>query len=312
MSKVSRMHWAAAALAVAGAVAACSDSDTSAQPGTVAVADATPVAVSPPMTGGNAEPAKPALTSISYADAESVFRKGRYGDAAEFFRVYVEEHPESGQGQYMLGLSAWKSGDHGTAVRALTRAVELDDESVKARTNLARVLLEQGRPEEALPHIEKATELAPDSHEVWRVLGNVKAELGRGEEAIAAYRHALLRNEKDAWSMNNYALVLIQQGRYDEALPPLARAVELVPRSPVFQNNLGVVLERIGDLITARQAFGIAVDADSTYRKAQISLERVQSQIGDAPGEPTDLTVFARSFVEMLQAWKTSDGEHGC
>jgi len=31
----------------------------------------------------------------------------------------------------------------------------------------------------------------------------------------------------DVWSMNNIALVLIQQGRFDEALPPLARTVQL-------------------------------------------------------------------------------------
>ncbi|MGH8436704.1 MAG: tetratricopeptide repeat protein [Pseudomonas sp.] len=248
----------------------------------------------------------PKLTNVTYKDAEAVFRKGRYQEAAEMFGVYVEIKPDDGFGHYMLGLSAWKSGDRGRAEQALVRAVELDSSSVKARTNLGRVLLEQGRPADALPHIEKAVDLKPDSHETWRVLGNVKGQLGMGEEAIEAYRQALLLNDQDAWSMNNFGLVLIQQGRHEEALQPLARAVELVPTSPVFQNNLGIALERCGYEGSAKKAFASAAEADSSYTKAKISLERVSTRLGDTEGEMVDLAAYARSFVEEIERWRAT------
>ena len=271
----------------------------------IALATATPVVAEPVSTGPSPETSSPKLTNVTYTDAETVFRKGQYKEAAELFEVYVEKNPGNGFGQYMLGLSAWKSGDFGRAEKALTRAVDLDSTNVKAQTNLGRVLLEQGRPNDALPHIEKAVELAPNKPEVWRVLGNVKAELGMGEEAIQAYREALLINDQDAWSMNNYGLVLIKQGRYEEALMPLARAVQLVPTSPVFQNNLGIAFERSGYLGGARKAFEAAVDADSTYVKAKTSLERVQSLLGESEGEMVDVTALAQSFVEEIERWRT-------
>jgi Tfp pilus assembly protein PilF len=154
--------------------------------------------------------------------------------------------------------------------------------------------------------VQKAVELTPESHEVWRVLGNVHAELGGTDAAIAAYREALIRNPKDAWSMNNYGLLLIKQGRYEDALRPLARAVELMPESAVFQNNLGIAFEGSGWLGGARNAFSAAIESDSTYAKAKISLERVLKNLGGRTDESPDVTMLARSFIEEMQSWRTT------
>ena len=330
MRKIERTHTiaGASALALTLVVVACTDrdsGDSGSVDGAVQVALAQPPASVPPAAVDSPPAATTApieasgrtqttLTNVTYGDAAAVYRKGRYAEAVELFGAFVETQPTSASGHYMLGLSAWKSGDRVLAERALSRAIELDSGSVKAQTNLSRVLLEQGRAQDALPHMERAAELAPESYEVWRVLGNVKSELGRSEEAIAAYRHALIRNERDAWSMNNYGLVLIQQGRYEEAVPPLARAVELVPGSPVFLNNLGVALERTGELAAARSVFSAAVESDSTFTKASISLERVRAQIGDEPLEEPELSTFSAEFIAEMQRWRAARrAEHdGC
>ena len=57
------------------------------------------------------------------------------------------------------------------------------------------------------------------------------------------------------------------------ALPPLARAVELRDNAPVFRNNLGIALERTGHPVAARDQYRAALEVDSTYRKAAVSLE---------------------------------------
>lgn len=316
---------AARGMATAGVVAlavvlgACGDdrdAQARAAEGGMAVASVAPepslVSEMTPVDTSITEPVpEPRFTNVTYGEAESVFRKGRYEESAEMFGVYVESNPSNAFGHYMLGLSAWKSGDHATAEEALTRAVDLNGETVKIRTNLGRVLLERGRPADALPHLEKAVELEPTSHEVWRVLGNVYAQSGRSVDAIDAYRQALMLNDHDSWTMNNYGLVLIQLGRYEDALLPLARAVELVPLSATFQNNLGVALERTGELEGARTAFAAALEADSTYGKARTSLERVEARLVDSPMDAPDVSVFARQFVEDMQAW-VSEEVHDC
>lgn len=300
-------------MALATLLSACGD-DVERQVGEpVVIAAATPAErpAAAPETTMSVVTTSPGTVSVTYADAEAVFRKGRYREAAELFETVVSAQPSHAFSHYMLGLSAWKSGDRGRAEEALGRAVELNGESVKIRTNLGRVLLEQGRPAEALPHLEAAIDLAPESHEVWRVLGNAYGQMGRSDDAIASYREAIMLNEEDAWSMNNYGLVLIQLGRFEEALLPLARAVELTPRSPVFQNNLGIALERTGELGGAEQAFAAAITADSTYTRAQTNLERVRARLDDAPRTLPDLKELARQFREERTYWMGEE-EHAC
>lgn len=307
----------AVALAVlAGACGDDRDAQARAAESGVVVASATPAPsrdpeITPIDTTVSDGSTEARYTDVTYADAESVFRKGRYDESAEMFGVYVKSNPSNAFGHYMLGLSAWKSGDHAGAEEALTRAVELNGESVKIRTNLGRVLLERGRAADALPHLETAVELEPTSHQVWRVLGNVYAQMGRSVDAVDAYRQALMLNDHDAWTMNNYGLVLIQLGRHEDALRPLARAVELVPLSATFQNNLGVALERIGELEAARSAFAAALEADSTYGRAQTSLARVEALLRETPMDPLDISIFARQFVEDMQGW-IGEEQHDC
>ena len=296
-----------ATLMLTGLALACGGETKEQKVVTVAQADPVETSVTPqPVKTPETKTEQPKYTNVKYNDAETVFRKGTYSDAAEMFGSYVIEHPDNPAGHYMLGLSAWKSGDHKRAVEALQRAVELDSTSGKAQINLARVLIEQGRNEEAVPHVQKSIELKPESPEGYRVLGNVQTNLGRIDDAIEAYRQALIRNDQDSWTMNNYGLLLIGLGRYEEALQPLARAVELKPNSAKFQNNFGIALEQVGYLGSAKQAFNAAVTVDSGYTKAKVNLERVQSVLGETEGEFIDVDALTRSFVEEILKWRTA------
>lgn len=240
---------------------------------------------------------------VSYADAEAVFRKGRYGEAEELFTAYTKRRPENGFGHYMLGLSAWKAGDRSVASDALARAVELDPENLKAKLNLGRVLIEEGRAVDALPYLEAAVGLAPESAEAFRVLGNVKSELGQIEPAVMAYRHALVLDAEDAWSMNNLGLLLIRQGRFDEALPPLARATQLKPASATFQNNLGIALEAKGYYSEAGDAFRAALETSPDHDRATISLARIAGRETPDDMMPLNLSGLAALFVDEVAIW---------
>ena len=197
---------------------------------------------------------------------------------------------------YMLGLELRKSGDLVSAEAALKRTLELDPKHVKGHLNLGRVYLDQDKPRDARTHIVAALKLDSTSSDGYRLLGRVHAALKQNEEAIASYRLALARNPDDTWSMNNLALILIQQQRYTEALPPLARAVKLDSTVAVFQNNLGIALEHLGQYGLATSAFRSALSADSSYTKAVLSLARVEFRKEDPATVPVDLAVLADTF----------------
>ncbi len=303
-------RWVTAAMTVLALGAAACGGDEGAtkqaqakQPTRVAT---TPAPVVRPASDTAALPPEPVAKvtrEVTYQEAEGVFRKGDYTEAADLFEAYTDQKPENVWGHYMHGLAAWKAGDRGTAEQALERAVELDPDNVKALVNLGRVLLEDGRADEAETHLEHAADVSPDTEDVWRVLANVQAELGKTDMAVESYQMALGLNGEDSWSMNNLGLVMIRLGHYEEALGPLARAVELKPGSPVFQNNLGVALERSGYLVAAAEAYRSAMAADSSYHKAATSLERVEPLAGQSRPDIADLTAMAQAFADEVALW---------
>lgn len=240
----------------------------------------------------------------SYADAERAYHRGSYEEAAGMFQAYSESNPDNAWGHYMLGLSAWKSGDDSLALEAFDAALRLEPTHRKSLFNSARVLIESGRPQDALERVEQALGAEPLSGEGLRLLGRTKYELGRPDEAIDAYQQALALDDHDVWAMNNLGYIYIQTGRSTDALRPLARAVEIRGNVPVFQNNFGTALERSGHFTCATQAYQAALDADSTYAKAAVGLERVRAHGTGSDTSSVDVAALSREFEQEVEQWR--------
>ncbi len=282
--------------------AGCGGSDEPNTTSTSVGATPTVTASSP----GTAEAEAVTTTPVSYEAAESAFTEGRYTEATQLFTAYVATKPENPWGHYMMGMSSWKTGEHEKAVSAFDQALELDPNHRKSLFNSSRVLLDAGQPKEALERIERALALEPMSNEGLRLLGRARYELRDVEGAIDAYQWALSIDDRDTWSMNNLGLIYIQQDRSAEAIPPLARAVELRSNAPVFQNNLATALERSGYPTAAAQAYEAAIALDSTYGKASVGLARVTGGGQEREAVPVDLVSLSSQFQAEIGSWGDS------
>jgi tetratricopeptide (TPR) repeat protein len=222
----------------------------------------------------------------SFAEGEAAYRARKYGEATGIFERYVTARPDNAMGQFMLGLSAWKGNDLVKAGQAFEAALAIDPGHVKSLVNLSRVLITQKRGDEAIDRLTQASAIAPESAEVHRLLGRANHVQGRTAAAAEAYRHAIDLDKRDVWSLNNLGLLLLEQQRFDEALPLLMQAVELRKDVPAFHNNLGMALEHAGRFAAATSAYKEALMADPTYDRAKQNLARVESireQLEDAP-----------------------------
>jgi hypothetical protein len=101
--------------------------------------------------------------------------------------------------------------------------------------------------------------------------------------------------------MNNMGLLMIQQGKNEEALGPLALAVQLDSTVAVFQNNLGIALEHTGHFTLATQAYKSAISIDGGYTKAKLSLARVEGRKEDVNVVPVELVTLAESFDREIR-----------
>jgi Tfp pilus assembly protein PilF len=246
---------------------------------------------------------------VTYEEADSAFTARRYDEATEMFAVYVGRRPDNPWGHYMLGLSAWKSGQFERARAAFEDALTLDPSHVKSLVNLSRVMLDDGKPNEALARIRQAVALDSTNGDAYRVLGRVHGALGHTDDAVAAYRTALALDPDDTWSMNNMGFALVQAGRYEEALGPLARAVQIDEHGvPQFRNNLGLALERTGRFARAESLYREALSLDSGYTKAAVSLARVEGR-SDASGvPPVEISALGDAFAATVLEWRIARG----
>jgi tetratricopeptide (TPR) repeat protein len=243
----------------------------------------------------------------TFEDAEQALRAGRYGEAARGFDAYTSRKPENVWGWYMLGLAQWKSGDAEGAVLAFDSALARDPEHLKSLYNSGRALLDAGRAREALDRFEAAVAVDSAAAEGWRLLGRGFQEIGDLEAAVSSYRQALVLDEHDAWALNNLGVLHLEEGRARDAIGPLARAVEVRPSSPIFRNNLGNALERAGYPAAAKAAYGTALEADSSYAKARVNLERVGALVPEGTTPEVDVAHLAEEFRFLIRVWR--DGQ---
>jgi predicted Zn-dependent protease len=291
-------------------VVACSDSDRTSTAGsttgattTVSTGAETSSTASTAPTGKLRAIAVPTVVP-SYADAERAFHRGNYDEAAGMFESYTASNPDNAWGHYMLGLSAWKTGDHTRALEAFDAALRIEPTHRKSLLNSARVLLETSRAQDALDRVEQALAIEPLSGEALRLKGRAHNELGQIPQAIDAYERAIALDDRDVWAMNNLGYLYIQQGRSDSALPPLARAVEIRSNVPVFQNNFGTALERSGYFVSACQAYQAALQADSSYTKAAVGLDRVNAHGTESDSSTVDVTALSKEFQAQVEQWR--------
>jgi tetratricopeptide (TPR) repeat protein len=303
-----RRSWLWLAL-LPGALVACGGNPPAQEQGgsTAAVPPTGTVAVIPAggLPAAVPAPAPVVNREVTYEVAQSSYTAGRFGEAKEMFEGYVSLKPENPFGHYMLGLASWKSGDLVRAESAFDRALELDPSHVKSWVNSARLLLDLNRDHEALERAEQALVLEPGLPDALRLKARARARLGDRDGARQVYREALLADERDVWTLNNLGVLELEADLPLAAIGPLARAVQLRGTAPLFQNNLGMALERAGYPGAALQAYEAAVRADSTFQKAVVNLARLRAVEG-LPGvhDGPSVVDLSEEFRLQIRMWR--------
>ena len=293
-----------AALVIALSMIGCSPAEdpTSQEPVRIEAAPlATPVRAPEPPT--DPQPEEVTSREVTYEEAEDAYSVRDYELASELFTRYVDSRPDNPWGHYMLGLSAHKAGQLESAELAFREALHLDSTHVKSWQNLTRVFLDGGRADEALESIARADALETESPVNLRLTGRALHQQGNLTGAADAYRDAILADDTDVWSMNNLAVVLMEEGRYAQALTTLAHATALAPDVALFQNNLGMALEHQSAFRDAEAAYGRAVELDADYQRASANLARML-EVESVAHTAVDLAEAARTFVRELESWR--------
>jgi Flp pilus assembly protein TadD len=232
-------------------------------------------------------------------DAKSVFEKGNVADAERLTRNYLESHPTSPDGHFLLGLILFKQNrpkdslaeytagakyrdpsaydlevvglnyvllnEYMDADKWLSKSVQEDSRNWETWYYLGRTKYNENRFEEAANAFRQALKLSPENVKAEDNLGLSYEGLGRREEAEKAYRDAI-RWQSQLLPQNpgpylDLGILLVEQNRLQDAIPYLQQAVQISPQDPKAHHQLGRAYERLNRLAEAQAELEKAVEA---------------------------------------------------
>jgi tetratricopeptide (TPR) repeat protein len=164
-------------------------------------------------------------------------RAGQYLDAQLCCRQALEADSDHADSLHLMGLLSFHAAQHDLAVEWFARAVR-QDAKPQYLASLGSTLQSQGRFEEALQVFDKAVQLKPDAAALWKFLGNVLIKLDRRDQAVLSLQHVLRLDSRDRDAAYNCGALLLQSGRWDEALVCFNLCDQLQPdQAPTLLNR---------------------------------------------------------------------------
>ena len=173
-------------------------------------------------------------------------RGGKYDDEASFrraigfFGAAAVTQPDSARPALNEAFSRLKVGQTREAIPALERYVERADTAQKrAYKMLGELYVSTQQYEAATDVLDRGTTLYPDDQSLQALRLNAYNRSGDVDQALSVYREQVERAPERARLRYNYGALLLQAGRYSEAIEHLATATELRPDDARGQYNLG-------------------------------------------------------------------------
>ena len=141
------------------------------------------------------------------------------------------------------------------AERLYHRSLAMEPDRWLAYRGLARTLTAAGRPDAAIARLEDGIVRARNPELLHRELILLLLQQGRLEEALAEIPAYLRDHPHDADILHNYVVLLGKTGRFEAAMDAAGELVASVPDDPRGYVDLGVLLARGGDRAKARAVF---------------------------------------------------------
>jgi len=252
-----------------------------------------------PETGtpaGTSPPVRPEQGDL-LAKAESEANGGSLEEANHAVRLYLDAHPDSADGHFLLGLILFKQGkprdslaeytegakhhdpgatdlkvvalnyvllgDYSSSDHWLTRALQSNPKDSQGWYYLGRAKYTENLFEEALSAFHQCLKLDPKNVKAEDNLGLTHQALGHSDEALAAFRSAIAWQsqllKKNSGPFINLGTLFLEQNQLEEAVPYLSEAVEISPDEPRAHEQLSKAYSRKNDLEKAQSELEKAV-----------------------------------------------------
>jgi tetratricopeptide (TPR) repeat protein len=125
------------------------------------------------------------------------------------------------------------------------------------------------------------------------------AQVRHWKDSLELFEHALDVTENNYLVENNYANVLSNLGRNEEALTHLVEALRFLPDSPEMHNNYGNILKKTGKFDQAIEQYEIALKLNPDFDLARYQIGVTLAAKGDYEGAIQQYRLYAGTAVNL-------------
>jgi tetratricopeptide (TPR) repeat protein len=190
------------------------------------------------------------------------------GDVEHAAKV-VEAVPESDRTskmEFALGAAYDQMKRPKDAIAAYKRAIDIEPGDVRTMGALAQALLSDDQLDAAMKEYQELADADPDDTGTLIHIGEIQRRQGKYEDALATVRKAIKKEPDNLEAGYNEGLLLDVLGRYDEAAQVYEHMVDLTSHAngaytSEEKNNRGIFLERLGAIYHEQNKVDQAVAA---------------------------------------------------
>lgn len=208
---------------------------------------------------------------------------GRLAEARVLYTRILDAEPDQPDALHFLGVLAGQLGEHAVGLQLIGQALAQCPEAADMHANAANILRAAGHNAEAFTAYRRAVALQPGFAEGWTDMATAHRMGGDTERAIVALERALaaapdlsVARDRLGPLLRERGRLLVEAGFGVEALPPLARAAELLPLDAdvafLYGNALYATGLREDSLAAYRNALAITPDYPSAAFNLGIAL----------------------------------------
>lgn len=226
---------------------------------------------------------------------DTLRKSGRIDAAIEGLTQLARSHGDISDVHTSLGNILRREERYEEAIDAYDRAIALFDEADKKQwfTVYGRAIcyerLNLWEPAEA--DFRRALELSPNQPQILNYLGYSMVEKKINlDEAQALIEKAVDLSPDSGYIIDSLGWVLFRLGKYQEAVPHLEKAAELMSIDPIVNDHLGDAYWAVGRKLEAKFQWQRALsfdpeekEADRIRRKLDVGLDAVLKEEGADP-----------------------------
>lgn len=197
-----------------------------------------------------------------------LLQESKFEEAVKVLAAGLKTHADSAELKILASHASLHTGNLPAALDLVESVISVEPDNVEAIRHLARIHYEQGALDPAEDAINQALQLAPNDDKALEIKSVILILQGKGDEALAIAKELIKKQPGNFSNWNNVANLLSSRGEAQEAELYFKKSIELSKGSPLPFSNW-IVNQHYNPKNTREEIFKSCLQWERLYAPTQ-------------------------------------------